>query len=851
MPVQFNQLLKWGFNLFNGNSWTELFGGLGQLFSRLIYYLIVCAVGKIADICQLIFRKFAGLSDGLMVGNKVVEGDLVYYLFQHPIVKNLLISLALLAAFILIIATFVGTIKTEFAKDGNNNKRKVIKNAFRGLANFVLVPVICMFGIFIGNALLRAIDGATGGGSGSLASQMFLVGGYNANRARMSENNGADRDNNPYELGSFGDVLTGQSDGGAESGYGNFGIFLDDGGNSLTGRRAADKIDAFFENGAIITKAQMENMSPIQHTLKFSALSTYYGGALADNVKVDYKDIDYGGSNDYASRSESITNDNGEVLIPYTAEITFSVYNAGLVYYYYDLTLGTFDYFISTIAMLFCAYTLLVTVLGLIKRLFMLTTLFVISAPVCAIYPIDEGKALERWRTEFIKETLSAYSTVVVMNIFLSLLPIIKEITVFANNGDLGILGNIPMIKGFANYLARVLIVVAGLLFFKDASKTIASIIGANDAAGAGASASSGFAKRAGAGLAIGAGAVVGAARLAGKGIGAIDRSIQMRKDAKGLAKEKALNEGEGNGGEDSKATEPGAVGAEQHSMNGAPAGGDTGGAACGGDASGAAGAPSSVGAESNSMNGAGSGAGGGLSVEQKAAAKAKDKYERYDKASKSLFNSIENEKYKEDLDDKLKGHTKFGRGMIKAGGFLRGLHNSNLIRGFRNGVGGLFSAIAGIATGKGKIGDAFNWTKGSANARKKLEEYKKDLKDAKSGKKSAEQHAEEVAEQRAMEQARIQEQRAMEQLKLQEQRELARNVKENSLLIKIKDKQDAIERLQREIEDAKRKRDEIGGLSGYLKTEQTITSAQDSIAKNQEELKRLVEELEKLNKKD
>ena len=248
---------------------------------------------------------------------------------------------------------------------------------------------------------------------------------------------------------------------------------------------------------------------------------------------------------------------NGVIVIPKNASLTFSIYNYGLVFYYYDLGFGSFSYFTSAIAMAFCAYTLLLTALGLIKRLFLLTTLFIVSPPICAIYPIDDGKALESWRKEFIKETLSAYSVVVVMNIFLSLLPLVRGIELFSGSSDLKWLGSIPGITAIANYFARVLIVIGGLVFFKDASKTIAGIIGAGDASADGAGASgkltSGVKRTAG-GLALGAGAAFGAARLAGKGIGlagkgvgkgisALDSKIHSNSQAKKLAKADSSNE--------------------------------------------------------------------------------------------------------------------------------------------------------------------------------------------------------------------------------------------------------------------------------------------------------------------
>ena len=290
------------------NFFVDMAGGIGQFIGRLLYYTIICGVSRIADICQIIFRKFAGIADtGLNFNGEDTTGDFVLTLIQTDIVQNLFISLSILAVIILLIATFVGTIKAEFAKDGNNNKRKVIKNAFRGLANFVLVPVICLFGIYMGNALLKAIDGATSPGNAtSLSQQIFVIGGYNANRARLTENDNYDSLNNRYESGSdsFGALLTGQTEyNGSRAGVGNFGIFFDD-ENLATGLRAAEKIDKCFATGYTVTVTS--DLKAEQTTLIFNKLNTWYGGHFYENVTVDKLVPDTNNSNSFKTKSVNV-----------------------------------------------------------------------------------------------------------------------------------------------------------------------------------------------------------------------------------------------------------------------------------------------------------------------------------------------------------------------------------------------------------------------------------------------------------------------------------------------------------------------------------------------------------------
>ena len=253
MNVAISKLL-FEINIFDGNSWANFFSGLWERIGRVFYTLIIVALGRVADICQLVFKKLAGISStGVSFGNgEVVQGDIVLAFINSDIVKNVFFSMLILAVVLLLITTFAATIKTEFAKDGNNNKRAVINNAFRGLANFALVPIICIFGLFVGNGLLKAIDGATSlGGATTLSSQIFLAGGYNANRARKSQTTSEDGDFT-YEPGSFGEKL---------KLYGNFGVFLDD-TSGINKQSAADKIDACFgQNYSILVGKGVGNIT--------------------------------------------------------------------------------------------------------------------------------------------------------------------------------------------------------------------------------------------------------------------------------------------------------------------------------------------------------------------------------------------------------------------------------------------------------------------------------------------------------------------------------------------------------------------------------------------------------------
>ena len=102
----------------------------------------------------------------------------------------------------------------------------------------------------------------------------------------------------------------------------------------------------------------------------------------------------------------------------------------------------------------------------------MLIILFIISPGVCAMFPLDEGKAVGQWRGEFIKLVLSAYGAVAGMNIFFSLMPLIGEIQVY---------GAIGAIAGL-NPLIQIFLIIVGLLCVKEVTGLISNLVGSEDA---------------------------------------------------------------------------------------------------------------------------------------------------------------------------------------------------------------------------------------------------------------------------------------------------------------------------------------------------------------------------------
>ena len=107
---------------------------------------------------------------------------------------------------------------------------------------------------------------------------------------------------------------------------------------------------------------------------------------------------------------------------------------------------------------------------GMVKRLFMLVILFIISPVVCSMYPIDEGNAYKSWFGEFKKNLLSAYGAVAGMNLFLTIMPIVDQIQLGASGGNGDWVG-----------LLQLILVIAGLFVVKEVISFISGLAGGDN----------------------------------------------------------------------------------------------------------------------------------------------------------------------------------------------------------------------------------------------------------------------------------------------------------------------------------------------------------------------------------
>ena len=142
-----------------------------------------------------------------------------------------------------------------------------------------------------------------------------------------------------------------------------------------------------------------------------------------------------------------------------------------------NYSLPRINYLTLAVGGVFMMYALGSISFGMVKRLFTLLVLFIISPAACAMYPLDEGNACKQITGDFKKNTISAYGAVAGMNLFMSIAPMIENINIAGSDAG----GVITDIIG-VNSILHLILLVCGLFMVKDLISMISNYFGAGNA---------------------------------------------------------------------------------------------------------------------------------------------------------------------------------------------------------------------------------------------------------------------------------------------------------------------------------------------------------------------------------
>lgn len=448
---------------------VDFFVGFLAFIPQFIYFLYA-SIASFLDLLQFLVRKLAGL-DVYYVDGQPVEGsgDIVLSFIKgilgidksptYSAVSTVFWSLIIFGVILLLVTTIIAIIKAHYNYDANKSSPMTILFAsIKSLATMAIVPIVALIGVYLANMLLRTLDGITSSSSTSVLSSvfeekakdkfkagedsqgnlcyssfdyfsvssysntptfsgmLFEVAGYSCNRVR---------------LGDYSIINQEVS----SSKWDNMGVFYVASGSSDQREKLAKQIDYAFSNNLTLatpwSSVKLEGTDDawaLWSSLRFGLSATFMSGLY--NVK------------------------------------TFSKYNVGLVWYFYDL--WAFNWILGFVGIIICATMFGNIIFGLMTRLLQLIALFIVFPALIGIMPLDEGNAFASWRKQFVSDVLMAFGAVVGMNIFFLILPFFQTISFFNNS--------------FLDGIMNMIIVIAGLTLIKKFIGLVSGFIGGTDA---------------------------------------------------------------------------------------------------------------------------------------------------------------------------------------------------------------------------------------------------------------------------------------------------------------------------------------------------------------------------------
>ena len=161
--------------------------------------------------------------------------------------------------------------------------------------------------------------------------------------------------------------------------------------------------------------------------------------------------------------------------------LCYEYYNISNVTEYYDYT--DINYLLMIVGAVVAIKTLYFSCFGMVIRLYKCAVLFIIAPAVIGMTPINEG-GLGKWRTSFIGQVLSAYGTILSLNLYFLIVRVLINIDisfVYPGGG-----GSSPFSTSLMSGLLKCIFVLAGSIMVEKFAKEIGGYFGAEDAVSAG-----------------------------------------------------------------------------------------------------------------------------------------------------------------------------------------------------------------------------------------------------------------------------------------------------------------------------------------------------------------------------
>lgn len=484
----------------------DFFGELFSLIPKVIYFLYASFISLI-DLIQLLFRKLAGL-DVYYVDGHPVTGDIVTNFIQGILGINMgsasdtmdysplvtvFWSFVIFGVIVCFVATLVAIVKSHYSYNEKSAKGPlpIVATAGKALINIFIVPIIVVFGLWLSQAILTALDDITTTGNDEIEAlygdrtdilqtatradgtetyiyyDMFGFSGNVVYGEREALGNVADWINNTFDANLPTEIDYAKIAANAQPFSGSiFKVAAYNANRVRNNEYVSDgvpiTITGYHDDMNLFNNA---NGDPV-------VLADMIDTAFANFLHLDkgYQmiydgDFDWGDGSDVAEKANYLSVDRYFTMFSTNAVSSFSKFNVGLVWYYYNL--WQFNFIVGFGAAIVAISLFLNLIFGLMVRFFLSIILFLVMPPLAGLAPLDDGKAFGQWRTTFIKQVIIAYAAVVGMNLVLILLPYINKIDFF----------DIPI----ADLVVQTLFIIVGLVAIKNIINVLSQVIGSDD----------------------------------------------------------------------------------------------------------------------------------------------------------------------------------------------------------------------------------------------------------------------------------------------------------------------------------------------------------------------------------
>ena len=451
--------------------------GIFAFIPQMMYFVYTCAA-SILDFLQYVVRKLAGL-DVYYINGQEQQGDIILSLIKgvlgietdtsasYSTLSTVFWSMIIFAVVILVLATIIKLVTAHYNYNPDtSNPMTIIKGSIKTLMTLAIVPIVTVFGIQISNVLLKTLDQISSGSSSTTIAAVYKNSAQDyKNVFEAGEDSWGYHTFTSYDFFGFGAytnsaTVSGQlfsvaansanrvrkgtytpHASGSGDHWSNHGIFSSSASDEATRREeVAYMIDYAFANNLTLQDRKTASVLMLESSVLISSF-TYFQSAVWYLGTIEFK--------------------------------TFSKYNVGLVWYYYNL--WGFNFFVA-LAGLSVTMTLLINIVfGMVVRMINVFALFLVYPVLLGINPLDEGKAFNSWKSEFISNIFMSYGAVVGMNIVFMILPLLQNISFFNSL--------------LPDLIFNMVILIGALLSIKKVIATFSQLVGGKDAQAEGAEA--------------------------------------------------------------------------------------------------------------------------------------------------------------------------------------------------------------------------------------------------------------------------------------------------------------------------------------------------------------------------